>query len=172
MNSSDFFKAHWSRHLCCKALVDRQAYIYVHLHLLEEFHQKNMKFELYYCDISPSLADPALLSVVRVVDGQFTGFITKEEVFHLHIYRAHWSRLLCFQSISRPASLKNATSDVISSQPIASFLPNNEAGHVIHRTDHEAGHVFSPTRKVVSAFSELTSTVISVPALQTRPCCR
>ena len=30
-----------------------------------------------YCDISPSLVDPALLSVVRVVDGQFTGFITK-----------------------------------------------------------------------------------------------
>ena len=30
-------------------------------------------------DISPSLADPALLSVVGVVDGQFTGFITKEE---------------------------------------------------------------------------------------------
>ena len=32
-----------------------------------------------YCDISPSLADPALLSVVGVVDGQVTGFITKEE---------------------------------------------------------------------------------------------
>ena len=32
---------------------------------------------------------------------------------------------------------KNATSDVISSQPIASFLPNIEAGHVIHRTDHK-----------------------------------
>ena len=30
-----------------------------------------------YCDISPPLVDPALLSVVRVVDGQFTGFITK-----------------------------------------------------------------------------------------------
>ena len=30
-------------------------------------------------DISPSLADPALLLVVGVVDGQFTGFITKEE---------------------------------------------------------------------------------------------
>ena len=75
-------------------------------------------------------------------------------------------------SAGRPASLKNATSDVISSQPIACFLPNNEAGHVIHRTDHEAGHVFSPTRKDVSAFSELTSTVIPVPALQTRPCCR
>ena len=61
----------------------------------------------------------------------------------------------------RPAK-KNATSDVISSQPIASFLPTHEAGHVIHRTDPEAGHVFS----------ELTSIVIPVPALQTRPCCR
>ena len=53
-------------------------------------------------DISPSLADPALLSVVGVVDGQFTGFITKEGMNF--IYRAHRSRLLCFKSISRPAS--------------------------------------------------------------------
>ena len=36
---------------------------------------------------------------------------------------------------------KNATSDVISSQPIASFLPTHEAGHVIHRTGHEVNHV-------------------------------
>ena len=36
-----------------------------------------MKFAHVYCDISPSLVDPALLSVVRVVDGQFTGFITE-----------------------------------------------------------------------------------------------
>ena len=50
-------------------------------------------------DISPSLADPALLSVVGDVDGQCTGFITKES--RNFIYRAHWSRLL-----SRPASSK------------------------------------------------------------------
>ena len=31
-------------------------------------------------DISPSLADPALLSVVGVVDGQFPGFIMKERI--------------------------------------------------------------------------------------------
>ena len=31
-------------------------------------------------DISLSLADPALLSVVGVVDGQFAGFITKERM--------------------------------------------------------------------------------------------
>ena len=28
--------------------------------------------------MSPSLADPALLSIVGVVDGQFTGFFMKE----------------------------------------------------------------------------------------------
>ena len=63
MNSSDFFRAHWSRHLCCKALVDWQAPV---------------QPTTIEGDISPSLADPALLSVVVVVDGQFTGFITKE----------------------------------------------------------------------------------------------
>ena len=43
-------------------------------------------------------------------------------------------------SADRPAQ-KNATSDVISSQPIA-----------CPPTNHEAGHVFLPTRKVGSAF--------------------
>ena len=90
-------------------------------------------------DISPSLADPALLSVVGVVDGQFAGFITKERMNF--IYRAHWSRLLCFYSISRPASSKNATSDVISSQPIA--CPSDQS---------RSRSVFSTTRKVGSAF--------------------
>ena len=43
-------------------------------------------------------------------------------------------------SAGRPAK-KNATSDVISSQRIASFLPTHEAGHVIHRPGHEVNHV-------------------------------
>ena len=103
MNSSDFFRAHWSRHLCCKALVDRQACIYIYVSTRRNSIKEHEVWTHFYCDISPSLVDPALLSVVRVVDGQFTGFITKEEDFHLHIYRAHWSRLLCFWSFSRPA---------------------------------------------------------------------
>ena len=76
MNSSDFFRAHWSRHVCCKALVDPQAYIYIYLFIYTGGIPSE-EHEVYYCDISPSLADPALLSVVRVVDGQLTGFITK-----------------------------------------------------------------------------------------------
>ena len=57
-----------------------------------------------YCDISPSLADPALLSVVRVVDGQFTGFITKEEGIsstNLHCARVQVSLLLKHQPASQ-----------------------------------------------------------------------
>ena len=68
-------------------------------------------------DISPSLADPALLSVVGVVDGQFTGFITKKEgISSTERTGPGFSALKA--SADRPAQ-KNATSDVISSQPIA-----------------------------------------------------
>ena len=48
--------------------------------------------------------------------------------------------LLFKASASRPAK-KNVTSDVISSQPIASFLPTHEAGHVIFRPGHKVNHV-------------------------------
>ena len=53
--------------------------------------------------LSPSLVDPALVSVVRAVDGQETGLSVQptEKKNRLQtgqdfIYRAHWSRLLCF----------------------------------------------------------------------------
>ena len=55
-------------------------------------------------DISPSLADPTLLSVVGVVDGQFTGFITKER--RNFIYTSTERTGPGFKSISRPASSK------------------------------------------------------------------
>ena len=87
MNSSDFFRAHWSRHLCCKALVDRQARsqptspsIYI-----EETSS--------LITLSPTLVDPALVSVIRAVDGQETGLSVQPaekknrlqtgQVFHL-----------------------------------------------------------------------------------------
>ena len=67
MNSSDFFGAHWSRHLCCKAFVDRQA------------RTQPTSPSIYIegtsslITLSPTLVDPALVSVVRAVDGQDTG---------------------------------------------------------------------------------------------------
>ena len=68
MNSSDFFRAHWSRHLCCKAVVDQQAPVSADLS------------SIYYIEgissfvtLSPTLVDPALMSVIRAVDGQETG---------------------------------------------------------------------------------------------------
>ena len=33
MEGAFFLRAHWSRHLCCKALVDRQAYIYIYIYI-------------------------------------------------------------------------------------------------------------------------------------------
>ena len=114
-------------------------------------------------DISPSLADPALLSVVGVVDGQFTGFITKEgrNFIYTSTERTGPGFSALKASAGRPAQ-KNATSDVISSQPIA--CPSYQIPKLVtcfHR----------PGRSEVRS-SELTSTVITVPALQTRPCCR
>ena len=67
MNSSDFFRAHWSKHLCCKALVDRQAQV--------QPTSPSIFIEgtASLITLSPTLMDPALVSVVRVVDGQDTG---------------------------------------------------------------------------------------------------
>ena len=90
-------------------------------------------------DISPSLADPALLSVVGVVDGQFAGFITKEEGFsstHLQNALVQAFKALADRPVQRTRPL---TSYPVSQSRV---LPTN----------HEAGHVFSPTRKVGSAF--------------------
>ena len=144
----------------------------VFLQVRDEF-----SFRFLQCgDISPSLTDPALLSVVGVVDGQVTGFITKE--IHLQHFLPLQSSdrhrpglspsdrtgpgFPAFKaSADRPAQ-KNATSDVISSQPIAcpSYL-FTKLVMSCHR----------PGRSEVRS-SELTSSVITVPALQTRPCCR
>ena len=97
MNSSDFFRAHWSRHLCCKALVDRQAHV--------QLTSPSIYIEgtSSLITLSPSLVDPALVSVVREVDGQETGLSVQpaEKKNRLQtgqdfIYRAHWPRLLCF----------------------------------------------------------------------------
>ena len=67
VNSSEFFRAHWSRHLCCKAFVDRQA------------RSQPTSPSIYIegtsslISLSPTLVDPALVLVARVVDGQDTG---------------------------------------------------------------------------------------------------
>ena len=123
MNSSDFFRAHWSRHLCCKALVDRQA------HVQPTSPSIYIEGTSSLITLSPTLEDPALVSVIRVVDGQDTGLSAQpaeQPTLDLHrvtdqdfFFRAHWSRLRCFckASTDRPAQ-KNAASDVISSQPI------------------------------------------------------
>ena len=114
-------------------------------------------------DISPSLADPTFLSVVGVVDGQFTGFIMEERrnFIYTSTERTGPGFSALKASADRPAE-KNATSDVISSQPIA--CPSYQIPKLVtcfHR----------PGRSEVRS-SELTSTVITVPALQTRLRCR
>ena len=75
------------------------------------------------------------------MDGQLTGFITKEEEFHLHIYRQSTlvkASLLKRQPAGQLKRMRSLTSYLVSQSRI---LPN-----------HKAGHVFSLTRQVVSAF--------------------
>ena len=70
MNSSDFFRVHWFRHLCCKALVKsiRQS------HVQPTSPSICIEGTSSLITLSPTLVDPALVSVIRVVDGQDTGF--------------------------------------------------------------------------------------------------
>ena len=114
--------------------------------------------------LSPTLVDPAPMSLIRAVDGQDTGLSAQpaeknrlqtgtDQVFLLQ------SALV--QAADRPAQ-KNATSDVISSQPIACHF---------YLTTKLVTCCPRPGRSEVRS-SELTSTVITVPAFQTRPCCR
>ena len=70
-----FIRAHWYRLLCCKASVT-PAYL-VFFHQKQEvnssdffnrpLHRRN------FFTLSPTLVDPALVSVIRAVDGQETG---------------------------------------------------------------------------------------------------
>ena len=67
VNPSDFFRAHWSRHLCCEAFVDRQARMQSTLPSIYIEGTSSL------ITLSPTLVDLALVSVVRAVDGQDTG---------------------------------------------------------------------------------------------------
>ena len=102
------------------------------------------------------------MSVIRAVDGQDTGLSAQPaEQPGLSSSERTGPGFSAFKpSANRPAQ-KNVTSDVISSQPIA--CPSDHIMKLVtcfHR----------PGRSEVRS-SELTSTVIPVPALQTRACC-
>ena len=164
MNSSDFFRAHWSRHLNCKALINRQAQIQPTSPSIYIEGTSSL------ITLSPTLVDPAFVLIIRVVDGQDTGLSAQpaeQPTSDQHRPGLSSSErtgpgLSVFKaSANRPAQ-KNATSDVISSQPIA--FPSDQITKLV-TCFHQPGR--SEVRS-----SELTSTVIPVPALQTWPCCR
>ena len=120
MSSSDFFRAHWSRHLCCKALVDRQAQI--------QPTSPNIYIEGTSClvTLSLTLVDPALVSVIRAVDGRDTGLSAQPAVQPtsdrhrpgLSSSERTGPGFSAFKASADRPSQKNTTSDVISSQPI------------------------------------------------------
>ena len=121
MNSSDFFRAHWSRHLCCKALVDWQA------HIQPTAPSIYIERTLSLVTLSPTLGDPTLVSVIRAVDGQDTGLSAQPaEQLTSDRHRPGLSSsertgpgFSAFKSSADRPAQKNVTSDVISSQPIA-----------------------------------------------------
>ena len=113
-------------------------------------------------DISPSLADPALLSVVGVVDGQFAGFITKGRMNFIYTSTERTGP-------GFSAFIALADRPVQRTRPLTSFPVSQSR---VLPTNHEAGLCFQrPGRSEVRS-SELTSTVTTVLALQTRPGCR
>ena len=113
--------------------------------------------------------DPALVSVVRAVDGQETGLSVQPaekknrlqtgQEFHLQSALVQAFLLLKHQPTGQLKRTRPLTSYPVSQWRV---LPtNHEAGLCFHR----------PGRSEVRS-SELTSTVTTVPALQTRPGCR
>ena len=96
--------------------------------------------------------DLAIVSVVRAVDGQETGLSVQPaekknrlqtgQEFHLQSALVETSLLVKHQPTGQQK--KNATSDVISSQPIACL---HEVGHVFSPTSHEVYHVIHQTRR-------------------------
>ena len=97
-----------------------------------------------------------------VVDGQFAGFITKERM--IFIYTSTERTGPGFS-----AFIALADRPVQRTQPLTSY-PVSQSRVLL--TSHEAGLCFHrPGRSEVRS-SELTSTVTTVPALQTRPGCR
>ena len=113
--------------------------------------------------LSPTLVDPAFVSVIRAVDGQETGLSVQPaekknqlqtvQDFHQQSALVQASLHLKHQSTGQLKRTRPLTSYPVSQSRV---LPTN----------HGAGHM-SEVRS-----SELTSTVTTVPALQTRPCCR
>ena len=136
MNSS---RAHWSRHLCCKALVDRQA------HVQPTSPSIYIEGTSSLITLSPSLVDPALVSVVREVDGQETG---------LSVQPAEKKNRpgLNLQSALAQASLLSKHQPTGYLKRTRPLTPYPVSQSRVLPTNHEAGHVFSPTRKVGSAF--------------------
>ena len=144
MNSSDFSRVHWSRHLCCKALVDRQA------HVQPNSPSIYIEGTSSLITLSPSLVDPTLVSVVRAVDGQDTG-LSAQPAEQLTSDR-HRPGLSSSERTGPDFSAFKASADRPAqkrTQPLTSY-PVSQSRVLL--TNHEAGHMFSPTRKVGSAF--------------------
>ena len=143
MNSSDFFRAHWSRHLCCKALVDRQA------HIQPTSPSIYIEGTLSLVTLSPTLVDPALVSVIRAVDGQDTGLSAQPA--EQPTSDRHRPGLSSSERTGPGFSAfkHQPTGQLKRTRPLTSYPVSQSC---VLPTNHEAGHVFSPPRKVGSAF--------------------
>ena len=99
--------------------------------------------------LSPTLVDLALVSVIRAVDGQETGLSVQPA--------EKKNRLQTGQDFHQQSPLVQAslllkhqpTGQLKRTRPLMSYPVSQSR---VLQTNHEAGHVFSPTRKVGSAF--------------------
>ena len=163
MNSSDFFRAHWSRHLCCKALVDRQAPV------------QSTSPSIYIegtsslVTLSPTLVYPALVSVIRAVDGQDTGLSAQRA--EQPTSDRHRPGLSSSERTGPGFSvLKHQPTDQLKRRRPLTSYPVSQS-RVFRPITKQVTFFHRPGRSEVRS-SELTYIVIAVPALQTQPCCR
>ena len=99
--------------------------------------------------LSPTLVDPAFVLVIRAVDGQETGLSVQPA--------EKKNRLQTGQDFHQQSALVQAslhlkhqpTGQQKRTRPLTSYPVSQSR---VLPTNHEAGHVFSPTSKVGSAF--------------------
>ena len=117
MNSSDFFSAHSSRHLCCKAFVDRQAYpIYIHRrNSIRRAWSLNSGL-LWYQSLP---CGPGFVVGSEGCGWPVHWFYHEEKNFIYSSTERTGPGLSAFKAPANRPAQKNATSDIISSQPIA-----------------------------------------------------
>ena len=115
--------------------------------------------------LSSSLMDPAFVSVVRAVDGQETGLSVQPAAKKNRPGISSQSTLVqAFLLLMHQPTGQLKRTRPLTSYPVSQSRPSLQITKLV-TCFHRPG-------RSLNTFSELTSSVIPVPALQSRPCCQ